>query len=202
MSDDAPFDDLMQRLRGGDEQAAQDIFQRFARRLIGLARKQLDGKLRAKVDPEDVAQSALRSFFVHHAEGQYELDNWDALWSLLTVITLRKCGYQTRHFRTAGRDVRREQSPRDGAEDDSSSSFVAISGEPTPSEAYRLAETVEILLREMDERDRPILLLGLQGLSTPEISAQIGRAERTVYRALERIRVKLQAMRNECEGGS
>ena len=40
-------------------------------------------------------------------EEPFELSGWDGLWSLLTLITLRKCGHQTRHFRAACRDVRR-----------------------------------------------------------------------------------------------
>ena len=64
------FADVMDRLRSGEDDAARDVFVRFARRLIGLARKHLDGRLAVKVDPEDVVQSAYKSFFVRHRDGR------------------------------------------------------------------------------------------------------------------------------------
>jgi RNA polymerase sigma-70 factor (ECF subfamily) len=112
MSHEPAFEALMARLRNGDQDAAGEVFQRFAQRLIALARSRLDRQVRQKVDPEDVMQSALKSFFWRQAQGEYDLANWDSLWSLLTVITLRKCGYRVRHFRAACRDVQREVAPR------------------------------------------------------------------------------------------
>jgi RNA polymerase sigma-70 factor, ECF subfamily len=195
MPHDPGFDALMDRLRHGDPAAAEEVFRRFARRLIGLARQRLDARVRQKVDPEDVLQSALKSFFVRHAAGEYDLEGWDSLWSLLTVITLRKCGYRARHFRTAGRDVAREVAPPE----DSATDWQAVAREPTPEEAAVLAETVEQLLRGLDEDGRRVAELSLQGYTVPEISARLGRAERTVYRLLERLKGRLQRLTAEDE---
>src|SRR5260370_37250353 len=103
------FDDLMAHLRDGRNDAAALVFQRFANRLIVLARKQLDSKVLQKVDPEDVMQSVFRSFLVRNAAGQLgEFDTWDNLWAILVVMTRRKCGRRTDYFHAARRDVRRE----------------------------------------------------------------------------------------------
>ncbi len=99
--------DAMGRLELGSEQAATEIYQRFARRLIGLANRRLDVTLQPKADPESVVQSVFRSFFVRQAEGQFELENWDGLWSLLMRITLRKCGRRAAALHAECRDVRR-----------------------------------------------------------------------------------------------
>src|SRR4051812_14113370 len=104
MPDEESFADLMARLRAGDQDAAARVYQHFARRLIGLARSRLDGLMRRKEDPEDVVQSVFRSFFARQAGGQFDLDDWNSLWSLLTVITLRKCGHRVEYFRAARRD--------------------------------------------------------------------------------------------------
>ena len=85
------FDDLMAQLRDGRNEAAAQVFQRFANRLIVLARKQLDSKILQKVDPEDVMQSVFRSFFLRQMEDQFDVRDWDNLWSLLAMITVRKC---------------------------------------------------------------------------------------------------------------
>jgi RNA polymerase sigma-70 factor (ECF subfamily) len=194
MARDDSFENLMARLHQGDEQAAEALFKRYAHRLIGLARTHLDGMIRQKVDPEDVVQSVFRSFFQRNAAGNWNLDDWDSLWSMLTVITVRKCGHRIEHFRAHRRDIRREVTPA-VSPDGSSSGWEAIAREPTPEEAARLSETIEQLMRELDARDRPILQLSLQGFDIAEIGEQIGRTERTVYRAMERIKKRLVEMR-------
>ncbi len=114
MTAEPSFDDLMARLRAGDQAAASQLFHRFACRLIGLARGRLDALVRQKVDPEDVVQSVFKSFFLRHASGQWDLGGWDGLWALLTVLTVRKCGRHAVHYRAGRRDVRREASPQGG----------------------------------------------------------------------------------------
>ena len=108
MSDASPAQDVLARLRAGDEQAAAEVFGRFAHRLVGLARQRLPKSLRGKEDPEDAVQSALKSFYVRYAAGQYELTSWDDLWGLLTRITAHKCGHRLERFHAARRDIRRE----------------------------------------------------------------------------------------------
>src|SRR6185295_15765908 len=70
MPPDPSFDDLMARLRTGDEAAAAEVFHRFTGRLIGLARRRLDHLVRPKVDAEDILQSVYRSFFRRSAGGR------------------------------------------------------------------------------------------------------------------------------------
>jgi RNA polymerase sigma-70 factor (ECF subfamily) len=196
MSEDLTFAEVMNQLRAGDQTAAAQVFRRFAHRLIALARGHLDGRIRAKVDPEDVMQSALKSFFLRHADGQFDLSGWDSLWSLLVVITLRKCGHQVEHFRAACRDLGREQFAAAG--DDSAASWQLIAAEPTPSQAAMLAEAVEHLMSALnDQRERQVLALRLQAHSVEEISHQVGRSERTVQRILDRVRKRLERMRDE-----
>ncbi len=190
MPADDSFAELMAHLSAGDQQAAAEVFRRFTRRLIGLARARLDGRLRQKVDPEDVLQSVYKSFFLRQARGEFELHGWDELWSLLAVITARKCGRWAQHFHAARRDVGAEVAagPADG-----SSVIEAFSTEPWPAEAVVVSDMVERLLRDLGQRDGEILSLALQGYSAVEISDQLGRPERTVYRVLGRIKKRLQA---------
>jgi RNA polymerase sigma-70 factor (ECF subfamily) len=187
------FDEVVAGLRAGDPQAAAEVFRRFGQRLLALARSRLDALVRQKEDPEDVLQSALKSFFLRQAAGQFDLDSWDSLWSLLTVITLRKCGLHVRHFRAARRDLRREVPPSE----DSAASWEPLAREPTPSEAAVLGETVTALLRGLEGRDREIVSLALQGYNGREIGERLQRPERTVYRVLERVKKRLRRMEDE-----
>ena len=191
------FQNLLTRLRNGDQAAAASVFHEFASRLVGLARTRLSDRFRQKVDPEDVVQSVYKSFFWRVADGQFELQDSDSLWTLLTVITLHKCGHQVEHYRAACRDVQREQRPVVSDTESSVRSFEALAREPQPSEAVMLTEVLEQLMSTLDERERLILTLRLQGHDISEIGRQIQRTERTVNLVLERIRQRLQRQREE-----
>jgi RNA polymerase sigma-70 factor (ECF subfamily) len=189
MSSTNSFAQLMTRLRAGDQPAAAEVFHRFAERLIALARTRLDRRLRQKVDPEDVLQSVYKSFFRRYIQGDFELADWDGLWSLLTVLTVRKCGRWRERFRAECRDVERETSLTarcDGA------GWHVLDREPTPGEAAVLTDTVEQLLQHLEERDRDIVSLTLQGYPVAEIARQLDRPERTVFRVLEHVKKRLR----------
>src|SRR5262245_9503345 len=91
MAYDDTFAPMMARLRSGQDAAAREVFERFAGRLVALARGRFNRLLARKVDPEDLVQSAFKSFFVRHRAGKLDVGDWDGLWNLLTLITLRKC---------------------------------------------------------------------------------------------------------------
>lgn len=190
MTAEPSFTDLMGRLRAGEPAAAEQLFHRFAHRLVGLAQGHLDARTRRLVDPEDVLQSVFRSFFLRHADGQFTLNDWDGLWAMLVVITLRKCGRRVNHFRAARRDLRREVAPpRDEAE----AEWQALAEGPTPGEAAALCDLLD-QLRARSGEDWPMLALSLQGHTQAEISATAGCTERTVRRVLARARQRLQKL--------
>src|SRR5262245_66516404 len=98
MSQNESFAELMDRLRSGEDAAAREVFGRFAARLVGLARRNLGGHLAVKVDPEDVVQSAYKSFFLRQRDGGLEVVSWDGLWGVLTMITVRKCADRAAYY--------------------------------------------------------------------------------------------------------
>ena len=197
MSPNNSFTDLMGRLRTGEDAAAQEVFLRFANRLVGLPRGHLDAGRARKVAPEDLVQWAYKSFFVRQRGGGLEVGGWDGLWGLLTVITLRKCADQAERYAAGKRDVRREVGQ--GADSTAPAAWqAAVDRDPSPDEAAVMAETVEALFRSVaDPGERAVLELSLQGYSTQEISDKLGRAERTVRRMRERIGDRLARMRDE-----
>jgi RNA polymerase sigma-70 factor (ECF subfamily) len=187
------FIEVAELLRAGDQGAATEVFRRFAGRLIALARTELDTRLRRKEDPEDVVQSVYRSFFTRYHAGQFDFATWDALWSLLTVITVRKCMGRAEHYHAQRRSVAGEVDA-ESTSDAADGLAPAIDREPTPLEAAVLAETVEHMMRGLESDDRAIVELSLQGYTAPEIGARLGFAERTVRRVRERIKKRLQRM--------
>src|SRR5262249_45425736 len=102
------FRGLVAQLSAGDDAAATEVFNRFARRIIGLARQQLHATVGSKVDTEDLLQSVFRSFFNRQREGHFAIENWDSLWGILMVMTLRKCRRRIQYYRAGRRDAQRE----------------------------------------------------------------------------------------------
>ncbi len=190
------FTKLVERIRAGDDGAATEVFRRFAGRLIGLARAELDTRIRRQEDPEDVVQSVYRSFFTRYRAGQFDFANWDELWSLLTVITVRKCMNRAEYYLAKCRNVGVEVAPQPTSDGTDVLDRV-IDREPTPLEAVILADTMEQMMRGLEPDDRAIIELSLQGFSVPEIGARLGFAERTVRRVRERIKKRLQRMQTD-----
>jgi RNA polymerase sigma-70 factor (ECF subfamily) len=172
--------------------AGTEVFEQFTRRLIGLARSHLDARLQHRIEPEDVVQSVYKSFFLRYGQGPLPPQGIDGLWSLLALITLRKCADRVRYFTADCRDMTREASIASAEQPELWQQ--AVGREPTPEQAAVLAETVEQVLRGLDASERPIIELSLQGYSTQEISERLVRAERSVRRLRERVRKQLERL--------
>src|SRR5262245_62341319 len=126
------FADLMARLRLAENAAAAELHARFVRRLVALAHARLEAVSPAKADPEDVVQSAFRSFFRRNQAGNFEISTWDSLWALLAMITVRKCSARRKWLGAQRRDAAREQPW--GNEHDQPNQFAALDCEPTPEQ--------------------------------------------------------------------
>jgi RNA polymerase sigma-70 factor (ECF subfamily) len=151
---------------------------------VALARARLAKRLAARVDAEDIVQSAYRSFFVRARAGQFELQRSGDLWRLLARITLRKLYRQAERHTAERRSVDREWPAPIGGE-----GVIALaSREPTPAEAAALADEVAQAMQRLTELERRVLELRLQDNTIDEIAAALGRSERTVRRTLAAIR--------------
>ncbi len=136
-------------------------------------------------------QSAWKSFFRRQAAGELDLTSWDGLWSLLMVITLRKCAKRAHHFQADRRDVRREVAA-EGTEGDAR--LEGAARDATPFETAVLIELVEHLFRGLKDRECQMLQHSLEGYTAPEIGSRVGASERSVYRLLERIKRRLERL--------
>jgi DNA-directed RNA polymerase specialized sigma24 family protein len=147
--------------------------------------------MRHRIDPEDVVQSACRTFLRHLQAGGYQDTESPNLLSLLCAITLNKVLHKTRFHLAGKRDVRRETSAPPDEPERSDRSFVAVDPEPTPAEAAAFAEQWERLFGSLDAEERRIVDLKLQGYGHKEIAATLHRTDRWVRKVFERLRVRL-----------
>jgi eukaryotic-like serine/threonine-protein kinase len=169
-----------------DEAAAEELFRRYAGRLTALARSRLSRSLAARVDPEDVVQSAYRSFFLLAADQEVLLRESGDLWRLLVRITLRKVYRNARRHRADCRSVNREVSWPEEPE------VAVFSREPTPMEAAALVDELRDLLAPLGAIQRRIVELRLQGHDVDVIATDVQRSARTVRRTLAGLGAELE----------
>ena len=191
MSDD-DSGNLVAQWCQGNQQAAAELFQRYANQLIELARARLSARLNRRLDPEDVVLSAYRSFFAGVRQGQFEIERGGDLWRLLVTMTLRKLYRQVKHNLRRKRSVGKERH----AADPSSMEPQMLARGPSPVEAVALADELEQVMTRLEPLHRRMLELRLQGYNLLEIGAATKRTERTVRRVLELIKEQLANSQN------
>jgi RNA polymerase sigma-70 factor (ECF subfamily) len=179
--------ELLARWRGGDQQAAQELFDRYAERLMALVRSRLSEQLARRLDPEDVLQSAYRSFFIGSRDGRYVLQRSGDLWRVLVTIALHKLHHQVKRHSAGKRSLKQER--EDGPASDLGGLPVeALSREPSPDEAAAVVDELERVMRALQPLHRQMVELRLQGYLFKEIATATGRSERMVRLVLEQVK--------------
>ena len=186
------------RLKGGDREAAQRLWERYFGRLVLETRRWLRHTPRQAADEEDVALSAFDSVCRRAAQGRFpRLLDRDDLWQLLVVIAFRKTCNQIKHEarrRPPGRRVVHASALAAGPGGDEGALFADLIGRgPSPALAAQTAEECRRLLAGLgDEELRRVALWKLEGYTTEEIAPRMddgkGRSEATVRRKLDLIR--------------
>ena len=99
MTDESDITRWLERVEQGDSEAEQVLWDHYFMKLVWIARQNLLGAVRRTVDEEDVALSAMNSFYRGGREGRFDqLKDRDELWKLLLTITIRKAGLARRTF--------------------------------------------------------------------------------------------------------
>lgn len=182
-------------LKAGDREAAEKLWQRYFSRLVHLARNRLGGIARGVADEEDVALSALKSFYAGTARNQFpQLDDRDNLWQILVTLTVRKAADLATRERCAKRGggmVRVQPAHRqfDNSSAATSGFDQIIGQDPTPEMAAILSEECDRLFNLLgDESLGTVARWKMEGHTNAEIAAKLGTVTRTVERKLRLIR--------------
>lgn len=178
-------------LQAGDPAAVQQLWERYFRRLVGLARAKLRHAPRRAADEEDVALSAFDSFCRNAGDGRFpNLLDRDGLWRLLMVITARKAAHlkrdETRKKRRPGAAPVTEA---DRDRDEDSTLEQIMSAEPSPEMAAEMAEEYRRLLQNLGDPElEAVAVARMEGYSVDEIAAKFDYAPRSIKRKLQLIR--------------
>jgi RNA polymerase sigma factor (sigma-70 family) len=191
MSGDEHWQRLIDGLRAGNVQAEHEFWRRYGDALQRLAEDRLSPKLQARVGPEDVAQSACRTFLRRARGGEFQLPDCNALWQLLCVITLTKVREQARFHRRHKRSIDREHPLDPGDGDSKAEGFEPADTRDDPEETLAIAEEMGRVLQSLDEDERQVVELKLQDLTNDEVAARLNLSERTIRRTLKSLQARL-----------
>ena len=181
MTDDR---DLVINYQAGSESAARDLFDKYCERLMKLAKRRIGQRMASRFDPEDVIQSAFRTFFTRVKNDEFTFEQEDDLFKLLVRLTVRKTLRRIEHHNAAKRNPNLEAAQRT----DDVEPFSLLAGHNvTPDMEVALIDEFQQLIGQLPELDRQVLELKVQGYTTVEIAEKLGSYERKIRRVLERI---------------
>jgi RNA polymerase sigma-70 factor (ECF subfamily) len=184
MPDEAPFPELVRRVRSGDANAATELVRRYEPAIRRVVRVRLGGRMAALFDSMDVCQSVLGSFFLRMAAGQYTLESPEDLLKLLATMARHKLAFQVRRQKAQKRDIGRDM-PADAAAE------TLAGDDPTPSRQAEVRDLLHELDRRLTADERELVELRNQGHDWNAIAARLnGSAEalrKKHARALDRV---------------
>ncbi len=176
---------LLRRFRTGSEDAASELYGRYAQRLDLIASRGLGSDMRSLVGSEDVVQSIFRTFFRRAAAGEYEVPEDSELWNLLVTISLNKIRAIGLHYH------RQKRSVAQTAHIDSDSYDVAV-GDDIACQILRMV--IEELIESLPDSHQCIIHLHIDGWGISEIALETQRSKRTVERVLQQFRIQLKEL--------
>jgi RNA polymerase sigma factor (sigma-70 family) len=199
MASDADITSYLERLKAGDEAACSRVCERYYEWLVRLARCRLAGLGRRDRDEDDIAQSALATFFRRAAQGQFtELAQQDDLEKLLCKITVCKALKERRRqltLRRGGGKVRGESALGISPDGDPIGMGHVPDDEDDQLQRVEQEELIEQLCAALgDSSLQQVLLLRVAGYTVREIAEMLDTPIKRVEYKLQRIRRKLEPM--------
>lgn len=176
---------LIRRLRTGSQDAATQLYLRYAKRLHLLSQAKCSPDLAARVDSDDIVQSVFRTFFRRVGRGEYDVPDGEDLWKLFLVIGLHKIQATGAFHRAAKRNVRASlgSDQLDHTAEESDATSLSI-----------LQMSIDEILDELSPSHRDIIHLRIEGHEVAEIAARIERSKRSVERILQEFRKQLAGL--------
>jgi RNA polymerase sigma-70 factor (ECF subfamily) len=183
---------LIGRAREGDQDAATQLYLRYAQRLNSLVETQCSTELAHRAGVDDIVQSVFGSFFRRVRQGFYDAPDGDELWKLLLVIAIHKVREKAVYHHAAKRDMHRTI----GGDEAVRHLELWSNAKDSPDGYLDLA--LDEILEQLPGESRTMVGLRLEGYQVAEIARKTGRSRRTVERILQETRVKLdQLVRDE-----
>lgn len=180
---------LVEKARGGDPGALEEIFADLRERLLATIRSRLSPAVRHRVDPEDVLQDTfIRAL---HSVGRFQWQGEDSFRRWLEAIATH-----------VALDVARHQGRRRELHIDRDIEGADV----TPSKGMRRKERFKRLVRSIETLSQDyqmvLRLSRIEGLSVKEIAGRMDRSESAVKNLLLRATKQLRQAFGDTESYS
>jgi RNA polymerase sigma-70 factor (ECF subfamily) len=185
----ADFAALLQRARQGDRAAWERLAQEYEPKVRLVARVLLGPALRPYLDSVDLVQSVHRSLMVGLRTDKFDISSPDKLMALAVTLVRRKVA---RHWRHLQRQRRLSQDSQDSGNLPHLLSSLS-SPRPDPAQTVQFNDSVQHLCNTLEDAERRMLDLRLQGYSPAEIAANLGIHPIALRVRMSRLRQRLQA---------
>lgn len=175
--------ELIEKWRAGSQEAAAILMERYRLRLIALVASRLSRGQRGSIDPEDVVQSAMGSFFRNTSsasQNRLQIESTLSVWNLLAMFARRKLSRSLERASAAKRGAGWDRNILDQIE------LLEIQ-QATP-ESQDVADLVNELNSMLAPDQVELLELLLAGNTQREIAEELSVDERTVRRRVTTIR--------------
>jgi RNA polymerase sigma-70 factor (ECF subfamily) len=190
---------LVVRAKAGDADALNELFARYHRLMVEVARRRIGPRLRLKEDPDDLAQTtfreATRDFVNYEYRGEGSLLRW------LIQILQNKIRDKAEFYAASKRDLGRERALDAPAQPqlealpliDPPSQDLSVTVQVSRDENY---EHLRKALNELSpEHRKAITLVFFQGLPFKEAGLQMGgKSEDALRMMLNRAEVRLKEL--------
>ena len=192
MSSSSSFQELIRRVRAGDNEAATELVRQYEPEIRREIRVRLtDADLRRVIDSVDICQSVLGNFFARAALGQFDLDEPRQLLKLLVTMARNRLTDWARQQRAERRDQRREQS-LDAA---IKNGLEPLAPDHSPSQVVAGRELLQQVRGRLTDEELRIADLRAAGSGWTQIASELGGTaeslRKRMARALDRVTVEL-----------
>jgi RNA polymerase sigma-70 factor (ECF subfamily) len=181
------LDELLERLCGGDNAAAEQVFVTYEPYLRKVVRRQLPSRLRSRFDSMDIVQSVWRDLLDGFRHAGWRFANSTQLRAFLVKVTRNRFLDRVRQHST----VLERELPL-GEVDPAQ---LPAAAEPQPSQLAEARELWDGLLNLCAPEHRELLELKRLGLTAAEIADRTGLHAGSVRRILRNLALQFAQQR-------
>jgi RNA polymerase sigma-70 factor (ECF subfamily) len=184
------FQLLLQRVRLGDGAALAELARRYEPEVRLTARVLLGRALRCHLDSVDLVQSVHHTLLLGLRQNKFVIAGPQQLLGLAVTLARRKVA---RHWRKLKRQRRTDEV--ETAHADAGLLATLPSTETDPAQSAQDADLLARLCSTLDDKDRRLVELRLQGWSTAEAARRLGLDPDVTRVRLSRLRRRLRESR-------
>lgn len=181
------FANLVSRAAQGDAEALGTLSRLYEPKIRLVARVLLGPSLRPYLDSVDLTQSVHKSILVGLRDEKFQIAAPEQLVGMALTVLRRKAARHWRHLQ------RQQRLSRAGGDDQTPGMPDPIGTDFGPADEAQFRDQVEHISTHLDDVERRILDLRLEGHTSPEISTLTGLTPVNIRVRLTRLRQRLHA---------